>query len=251
MKIENILEEIGLTKNEIKIYLALIDLGLTTTGPLIKKTGIHTSKVYGALERLSNKGLISYIIQSNIKHFKAIDPERIIDFLQNKKRKIEEQEKVIKEILPELKLKQKLSGIDSEAEIFKGWKGMETVYKMLRNTLKKGGINYVFGASKGEDEEKTKRFFNRHTKLIFEKGIKQKIIFNEAARGNIEENYKEKKLSFVKHMKETTPAEINIWADKVMIVILRKTPIVVLISDQKVADSFYLYFEMMWRLAKK
>jgi hypothetical protein len=35
-----------------------------------------------------------------------------------------------------------------------------------------------------------------------------------------------------------------------MIVILRKVPTVILVSDQKVADSFRQYFQVMWGLAK-
>jgi hypothetical protein len=83
-----------------------------------------------------------------------------------------------------------------------------------------------------------------------EKSIKQKIIYNEEARGNIEEHAKHPALFEVRYLKNTTPAEINIWADKTMIVILRKTPTLILISDHKVADSFKQYFEVMWRLAK-
>jgi hypothetical protein len=51
-------------------------------------------------------------------------------------------------------------------------------------------------------------------------------------------------------MENTTPAEINIWADNTMIVILRKTPTVILVCDPKVADSFKKYFEIMWKQAK-
>jgi sugar-specific transcriptional regulator TrmB len=175
MGIESTLENIGFTKNEIKIYLSLLELGLTTTGSIIKKTRIHTSKVYDGLERLSEKGLVTYIVKANTKHFKAVSPDRLLDFLENKKKRLDKQEKEIKEILPELKLKQQLVGDETEAEIFKGWKGMNTVYRMLRDTLKKGELNLVFGASKGENEEQVKRFFNKHLNLLAEKGIKQKI----------------------------------------------------------------------------
>ena len=250
MSIESRLENIGLTKNEIKIYLALLELGLTTTGAIIKKTRIHTSKVYDGLERLSEKGLVTYIVKANTKHFKAVSPDRLLDFLEVKKKNLEQQEKEVKEILPELKLKQQFVGDSTEAEVFKGWKGMETVYKMLRETLPKGNLNLVFGASKGEDGEYVRRFFNRHLKLLAKKGIKQRIIYNEDARGNIEEQAKHSRLFKVKYLENTTPAEINIWADKTMIVILRKNPTVILVSDQKVADSFRQYFNVMWRLAK-
>ncbi len=251
MSIESTLEEIGLTKNEIKIYLALLELGLTSSGAIIKKTSIHTSKVYDGLERLSEKGLVTYIVKANIKHFRAVSPKRLLDFLEDKKRKLEQQEKDVKEILPELELKKQLINDETEAEVFKGWKGMDTVYRMLRDTLKKGDINLVFGASKGEDESQVKLFFNKHLMLMAKKCIKQKIIYNENARGNIQEQMKYPQLFEVRYLENTTPAEINIWADKTMVVILRKVPTVILISDEKVTDSFRQYFEVMWKMARE
>lgn len=250
MTVEPILEGIGLSKNEIKIYLALLKLGTTRTGPIIKETGIHTSKVYDGLQRLIEKGIVSYVIIAGTKNFKAVNPERLLDFLEDKKKAIAAQEEDIKRIIPELKLQQELGAEETETEIFSGWKGMDTVYSLLRKALKKGDINYVFGASKGEDEEHVRIFFGKHLKLLAEKGIKQKIIYNEEARGNIPEQSKHPKLFQVKHMVETTPAEINIWADHVMIVILTRNPTVILTKNKKVADSFIRYFNMMWQIAK-
>jgi sugar-specific transcriptional regulator TrmB len=45
------LEEIGLTEGESKVYLALLKLGATKTGPLIKEADVSSSKVYKILER--------------------------------------------------------------------------------------------------------------------------------------------------------------------------------------------------------
>ena len=251
MTVESILEEIGLTKNEIKIYLALLELGSTSTGAIIKKTGIHTSKVYDGLERLSEKGLVSHIVQANVKYFKVVSPDRFIDFLEEKKDNINKQKEEIRGIIPKLKSRQLSIGDLTEAEIFQGWKGMETVYRMLRDSLKKGDTNYVLGASKGEDEEKVRDFFTRHINFLGQKGIKQKIIFNEEARGNLP-IYKEYPSLFqLRYMKNTTPAEINIWKDKTMVVILRKNPTVILINDQTVSDSFKEYFEQVWKQARK
>lgn len=251
MEAEKILEEIGLTKNEIKIYLALLKLGQTTSWNIIKNTGIHTSKVYDGLQRLANKGLVSYVIISNTKNFNATNPTRLLDFLIDKKRNIENQEKEIKKIIPKLKAEIVSVQQETKAEIFKGWKGMETVYKMLREKLKKNDINHVIGASKGEDLEQVKIFFNKHLKGLAEKGIKQRIIYNNEAKGNIEEQTKHPKLFKVRYIQNTTPAEINIWADKVMTVILTKDPTVILVTDKKVADSYRIYFELLWKSAIK
>ena len=250
METEKILEDIGLTKNEIKIYLALLKLGQTTSWSIIKDTGIHTSKVYDGLQRLLDKGLVSYIIISNTKNFSATDPSRLLDFLDDKKRTIENYEKEIRKIIPKLRADRNNNPEETKAEIFKGWKGMETVYKMLRENLKRGDLNYVMGASKGEDLEQVKIFFNKHLKGLAEKGIKQKIIYNEDTKGNIEEQGKHPSLFEVRYIKNTTPAEINIWADKVATIILTKNPTIILITDSKVAKSYKAYFELLWKLSK-
>src|SRR3989344_9572014 len=117
MEAEKILEGIGLTKNEIKIYLALLKLGQTTSWSIIKETGVHTSKVYYGLQRLLDKGLASYVIISNTKHFAATDPSRLLDFLDDKKRTIEDQEKEIKKILPVLRSERFQQHEETKAEI--------------------------------------------------------------------------------------------------------------------------------------
>ena len=69
------LEELGLTNAEAKIYIALLELGSSQAGKITEKTGIHRRTVYDAIERLIEKGLISYIKQNNNRrdHTKAFD----------------------------------------------------------------------------------------------------------------------------------------------------------------------------------
>ncbi|MBS3102745.1 hypothetical protein J4458_04845 [Candidatus Woesearchaeota archaeon] len=49
-----ILQRVGLTPGEAKIYLALLELGQSTTGPIVNKSKVSTSKTYKILERLEN-----------------------------------------------------------------------------------------------------------------------------------------------------------------------------------------------------
>lgn len=55
--IQQTLEKIGLTTNEIKVYLALIDLGTTLAGNIAKKAKLHRRQTYDALHRLIGKVL--------------------------------------------------------------------------------------------------------------------------------------------------------------------------------------------------
>ena len=67
---------LGLTNTEAKIYVTLIDLGRAQAGIISRKSGIHRRSVYDALERLIEKGLVSYIKENLIvpfthtKHYK-------------------------------------------------------------------------------------------------------------------------------------------------------------------------------------
>ena len=61
------LREAGLTDGEIKVYLALLELGAATTGPIIEKSGIARSIIYQILDKLMQKGLVSMVMKDKTK----------------------------------------------------------------------------------------------------------------------------------------------------------------------------------------
>ena len=90
-----ILEQIGLSRNEIKAYFALLELEQASATPIVKKSGIPNSKVYLTLDKLIKKGLVSYVIKNNAKYFQASDPKNLIGFLNDKENLISLQKKEI------------------------------------------------------------------------------------------------------------------------------------------------------------
>jgi len=80
-----ILRELGFSEREIKVYLALLKLGQTTVGPIAAKTRMQHSKVYQTLEKLIDKGLVSFVLKSKTKHFEAQDPKHILILSKKKK----------------------------------------------------------------------------------------------------------------------------------------------------------------------
>lgn len=51
----NKLKEANFSNNEAEIYTALVGLGQTSAGNIIKQTNLHRSVVYETLEKLINK----------------------------------------------------------------------------------------------------------------------------------------------------------------------------------------------------
>ena len=83
------LKAAGLTDNESKVYLALIDLGPSLAGQISRKTGLHRRTVYDVTEMLIKKGLIGYILKNNRKLFQAVDPKRLLEIIEERRMVVE------------------------------------------------------------------------------------------------------------------------------------------------------------------
>ncbi|MBU1201875.1 MAG: hypothetical protein KKA51_05210 [Nanoarchaeota archaeon] len=244
MQIE-LLEEIGLTKSEIKTYYALLELGSTTTGKIVDKAGVASSKIYEILDKLMDKGLANFIIKGSTKYFEAASPKRIIDYIDERQAEIARQKNELKKLLPELELKRQLSKYKSEAKIYKGYKGIETAFYEALDLLNKGDEMLVTGIP--SRSKYLNRFFVKFGSKRANKNILMRAIFNEEARGEAQTEHEKVKLMKIKYIPQITPAAINIFKNRVLIFPETKDePILVAIDNKEVAESFRVQFEMMW-----
>jgi len=245
MEITTILEEIGLTKSEVKIYLSLLEIGTSSAGEIVKKSKTTSSKIYETLEKLSIKGLVSSIIQEGVKMYAATNPSQILDFLNEKENRIKKQKKVIELILPELEKKLKNTPHDSEARVYKGLKGLKSAFYEKLGTLNKGDTFLSMGVPSRSEEVNT--FFLKYGKELEKRGIKIKSLFGIEAKG--EPQTKEKKLKNlkVKYFDDNTAAATNVLGDRVIIFPKEvKEPILFVIDNKDVAQSFRIQFKKLW-----
>jgi sugar-specific transcriptional regulator TrmB len=75
---KDVLRELGLTNNEVDVYLKLLMSGSVTVNTLAERTGMHRQACYDALDRLLEKGFVSFVIKNNKKNFQALPPEQLI-----------------------------------------------------------------------------------------------------------------------------------------------------------------------------
>ncbi len=242
---KELLEEIGLTKSEINVYLALLELGSSTTGKIVEKSKASSSKIYEILDKLMEKGLVSYIIESGVKHFEAAPPERIMDYIEEKEEKVSKQKQELKKLIPELELKRTLSKYKTEATIFKGVKGGETAFRYLINSMTKKDewIGFIVSFT-------NRRYFNLLTKLHgwrAKKGLKARILFNEKNKedGKVREKLPYTKVKYVPDELQT-PAIVNVAGNITLINIMSEEVTVFMIENKEVADSFRNQFEKLW-----
>ena len=59
---------------------------------------VSSSKIYEIMDKLIQKGLVSYIIKSGVKYFESAQPNRLLDYISEKEKKLEIQKEKIKKI---------------------------------------------------------------------------------------------------------------------------------------------------------
>lgn len=242
---EQALRQIGLTEGEIKIYLALLELGSSSITNIIKKSGISGSKTYEVLDRLMKKGLASSITKNNIRYFESSHPNRILDYLNEKEEQIEGEKFSIKKIIPELILKQK-SAKKAEAKIFIGFEGLKTANEDIIQSLRRGEEWLSMGLT--QQPESWEVYFTKRQQERAKKGIIHKHLLNKKYKSLYETRKKLAHTEFKFLPKEfEMPTSIEIYSNKIIIMILTpKSPMAILIENKDVSDSFRKYFYFMW-----
>ncbi len=243
---EKLLQEIGLAPSEISVYTALLRTGSAKVGVLIKEVSWHRSRVYEAINRLIDKGLVSYVIKNNVKFFQASDPERLLSYIEEQKEKLNEKEKTIKDILPELRKQISPLMPNAEAHVLYGKEGFKT---MRKDVLKQKQTLYLIGAV-GKEDRAVQYFFPGFDKLRIKSKIKMKVLYDSEVKGKpitklglMETKFLPKEYS--------SPAVINVYADRVVNVLWQgDTPICFMIINKDIADSYRKWFDLIWKISE-
>jgi len=238
------LRNFGLTENETKVYLALIELGDATATPIRNKTGLHNSRVYESIDSLIKKGLVSYFLKNKVRHFKAQDPKVMFDILDGKKEEL-------KKIIPEIELLKKKKESKYSTSIYEGYKAVKQLYDHILFQLKSSNEILVLGAQQESVHFLGTTFFKHYTQRRIKKKIKTRIIFNYSALKTAKE-YSKFSCTKIKILPKdiVVPAAMDIYPDKVSILLLKEKPIVFHIDCKEVADSYKAYFEFLWKVSK-
>lgn len=246
---EEKLQNLGLTKGESKVYEALLLLGSSTVGPIVKKSGVAYSKIYEIINRLIEKGLASFIVKEKTKYFQAEDPTRINDYLKKREQELQKNRNAFQNLLPNLEKLGETIGKKEEAEIFIGEKGLLTAFEKLFKNSKKTDKGYFFYVHDPEYYERAEKFYVKTWKLIAKYGNKWRGLTNESFRHtHLTKNYPKNMQQ--KYVEYPLPGIFDIINDKVLMTSWRGKPLGILIHSKEFADNFINYFESVWKEAK-
>jgi HTH-type transcriptional regulator, sugar sensing transcriptional regulator len=242
------LQQLGYSPNQISVYLALLELGQTTVGPIIKKTGLHRQVVYNTLEELERADLIQSTIKNNRQNFAIIDPHKIIDNIIKK-------QNLAEELLPELLSRQKKGSASQEIKIYEGVEGFQTMhYNNIKNTPANGEYLVIgAGGKRWTDIMQKNNFVLKYEKLRLEKNIQIRLLSYEDVHAEwdlIKDIYGqgEKNKKFVRFLAKefNNPVGIQVYFDRVELISYVDPIIIVEIKNMSFVKTFKQYFETLW-----
>jgi sugar-specific transcriptional regulator TrmB len=249
---ERTLEKIGLSRNEAKVYIALLKLGMVSAKPIIEKTALHRQLVYDALNSLIEKGLVSYVIQANRKYFKAASPRQFLDYFGKKEEEIKSQKQEFEKILSQLERIKERVKEKQEVTAYVGNKGIKS---LLDDMINEGKEILTIGASEMQAESfqyHVKFNIPKFHKIREQKKIPYKILLSEDMIKRAQELNKLKHTEAKLLPKEfTSNSSTNIYGDKVSIILWGAQPFGVLIQSKDIAEARRKHFALLWKMAKK
>ncbi len=239
---EEILSKSGLTKNESKVYLALLSLGSSTAVEITKRSGVHRVNTYDCLERLQEKGLISTVIQAKKRIYEAADPYQLMNLIKSK-------EEALKKILPGLRTEFKTKKIKQGVHHFLGIEGVMQAYHMI---LEQNQTIYALGGA-GQNRKYLKHRHEMWNKERIRRGIKGKGLYYEFTRGSTRKGWKDPTMQ-IKYLpnKYKTIGMVDICGDLIVNLLPIKDNIMAIVIENKtLADTYRNFFNFMWVNAKK
>jgi sugar-specific transcriptional regulator TrmB len=251
-----LIANLGLSENEAKIYLALLELGPSLVTEISQKSEVNRVSCYDVLEKLVKFNLVTYASgKSSKKRYSAMPPHNLFSYLERKQKRQEKYLEELQKKIPELKMLYREPARPS-IKFFEGTEGLKSIYA---ETLKsKTEILSVGDCEEWEtpDLSTWARQYNRerakakiYERILVPSGEKTIDWFQNYPTSLKYTKYKilpKEKIDYL------FDSEINIFEDKIMIALLKKpNRMGIMISSVHLAKILKAMFEMAWEAADK
>ncbi|MEC8339786.1 MAG: helix-turn-helix domain-containing protein [Nanoarchaeota archaeon] len=239
------LEELGLSQGEIKVYAAILNIGISNLAQIQEKTSIERRNIYDIITKLVDKGLISYTTQNKKKLYQCTHPSKLLDQINIKKQALLEIEKTIPEMINLYDIKKP----EIKAEVLRGDQSIIT----LLSEMLKYNESYWLGGNSFESYKSV----SKGLQLNFKKWMKQRvqkkhIMYDIVSHGTylegLEPNKKKehkKQYYIYKELPEGmyTPMVLILFGNKVAQVLWKDQPFAFVIESEEIAQSYKKYME--------
>lgn len=246
--IEQQLELIGLSSNEVSAYIALLQLGKGTISEISRKASLNRTTGYDVLNRLVIKKLASLSGKEPKQEYVAESPDQIENLISVELEKRQQELDSAKKIIPELKSMHNVTG-RPQIMFYEGINGLRQVYE---DTLTSSEPIRAY-ASVDDVHKALPGYFPLYYKRRAEKKIAIRGIFTESPEARELATHDQEELResvFVPAEKYGFHPEINIYDNKIMIASWREK-LGIIIESGEIAEAMKKIYELAWLQAKQ
>ena len=239
------LKELGLSEGQIKVYASVLDLGAANLNSIHEKTGIERRNIYDILNKLIERGMVSYIVEKGKKVYQCTSPSNIAEEVKAKQAAL----KSLEGELPKIRSLFELSKPKIRAEIYRGNESL----KALLNEALEHKATYWIGGNSGVENTSLKNWFRHWMERRVEKNIMMYdlVDYGTHLEGLTPNNVSKHKKNYYKHCalpKElVSPMVVLIFGDKVAQILWSEQSFAFVIESKEITDSFMIYFKYFWR----
>jgi len=243
-KLKQNLKTLGLTEEEIIIYVSALEQGSTTVLELARTTKIPRTTVYLLIDSLTEKGLFQLTAEGKKKLYVPTSPEELIILAKTKHEQLDQTITSLKDELPQL---QALYNLTHQKPKIRYYEGVEEVKKIYEDTLSAEKI-YVHCMSQhaipiiGEYLEKY--FVRVIRKMIHTK----EIVSDSEVDKKYQKEYATSRNQIICIPKQyITNTDYMIYGTAVAFITYKdQEPIGVVICDPEIAQFEKIRFMMIW-----
>lgn len=127
MIIEKDLTDLGLTPEEAKVYLAVLELGSSFVSAIARRAKVNRSTCYYTLDNLVKKGLVSSYQKGKVLHFTAEEPSRL-------EKIAEERVQRAKNLIPQLVSLMNTHAFKPKIRFYEGLEGIKAIFEDVLTT---------------------------------------------------------------------------------------------------------------------
>jgi len=249
-----LLEKLGLSEKEAKVYLAALELGEDSVQNIAKKAGVNRATTYVILEKLMGLGLISTYEKDKKTVFVAQDPKELVNLLEEERQGIESREKELKDNLNQLTAIFNMNRAKPVVRFFEGAEGLEAMDRYGKEQLRKNSeLLYIMPIDLIEKlfPARRKASLGQRVKL----GIKSKVIYTHE-NGPIPGYQNKAELRegvFISRDKFPINGTLSIYPEwGIKLYYFNETnPYGVVIEGKEIAQNMKLFFDLAWLGAKE
>ena len=241
------LRKIGLSQGEIKIYSSLLESGASPINKIHEKVGIERRNIYDIINKLIERGLVSYTNENKRRVFQISHPGSILGYIEEKKHSLEEIKKEAEKSMGYITEQFNAKRPQINGEVFRGKEGIKAIWEDMLNykeTLWIGSGRYV--------AKQMPHFFAGWNLRRINLKVKWINILRSEMRKEVKAPMPYEVMRFLPKEFSANPMVIAVYGNKVVNFLFTEEIFAFVIESKSVAENYKKYHKYLWdNVAKK